>query len=156
MNVIRSTTSLLHTGLSRAGSGGTRSPRRLPFLVSILAALCLALLGSSAGAADAAVPKPRASSPQVTAATVSCPYKYLCLYEGTGYTGTMHRLYNCEVYYTAYPIHSVKNNQTPGTRASFRDYNNAQFWVSPGAYWASSNTDGIAGSLNRAWYVKPC
>jgi len=129
--------------------------RRLPALVALLAVLCLAIAGSTATAANAAVPKPRPASVQV-AATTACPYYYLCLYEGYGYGGTMHRLYNCEVYYTPYPIHSVINHQTSGTRASFRDINNSQFWVSPGAYWASSNTDGIAGSLNRAWYVKPC
>jgi hypothetical protein len=92
----------------------------------------------------------------VPAAQGDCAYQYLCLWEGYNFTGTIHRLFNCQVYYTNYPIHSVYNHQTPGTVASFRDVNNSEFWRSPPPNWASGNTDGIAGSLNRAWYVKPC
>lgn len=134
---------------------------RVRSLVLVTAALVAALLGAltaNASAQATTVPKPVAhTAATVTAASASsCPHYYLCLYEGYSYGGTIHKLYNCQTYYTDYPIHSVVNNQSSGTRASFRDYNNAQFWVSPGAYWASSNTDGIAGSLNRAFYVKPC
>jgi hypothetical protein len=138
-------------------------------LVTLLAVALFAFGTAGAAGAAAASSNSTAQLPQravvkaaAPAAVVStqgtgdCPYKYLCLWEGYNFTGKIHKFYYCETYYTNYPIHSVYNHQTSGTRASFRDYNNVQFYLSPAPNWSDGNTDDNGGSLNRAWYVKPC
>lgn len=102
-------------------------------------------------------------SPSAAATVQGCGYGYICLYEGYNYAGTIHRLYNCEYYYTPYAFHSVVNNQTTGTRANFYAKRTtgtgpgSLIWTSRAALWSSGNVDGIAGGLgSRTWYVKPC
>ncbi|MCT9935430.1 peptidase inhibitor family I36 protein [Planotetraspora sp. A-T 1434] len=74
-------------------------------------------------------------------AFASCPYKYMCLYDGTGYTGLMMQLYTCKFYNLGDVglndrLSSYINNQTPGTAGDF--YNWEEFWAwkfsSAGAY----------------------
>jgi hypothetical protein len=143
----------------------TSRPRRLRGFragVLMLVAMLAAALGVQAGlgSANAAPAVHQAASVHQAAALATvhgCPYYDLCLYEGYNFGGTIHRMYNCQIYYTPYYFHSAVNNQSPGTRASFRDYNNVQFFLSPAPVWQDGNTDNNAGNLGlRTWYVKPC
>ena len=81
-----------------------------------------------------------------------CPYKYFCTYEGYGYTGTIHRMYNCQWYYTPYVFHSWVNHQTPGTRAVFQYYYHQYYYTTPGA--PSQNNSDPRGDYT--FYIKPC
>lgn len=132
--------------------------------VVLLVALLLALMGAFGTRTTA-----EATTDQIAraGATVNgCRYGYICLYENYNYSappGTRHDLLTCgEYYYTPYAFHSVVNNQTTGTRASFYAKNASGgvgqlIWTSRAALWQSGNVDGIAGGLgSRTWYVRPC
>jgi len=69
----------------------------------------------------------------------SCPYYYLCYYSGTYYTGDVRSAYSCSInYYVPYVGYgSWINNQTPGTRAQFKNQYYQTIYTTPGAYSAS-------------------
>jgi hypothetical protein len=123
---------------------------KLRLAATTLALAILAIGGSVTTAADAAVSSHH-----------GCPSGYLCLYEHTNYGGTMHRLYNCEYYYTPYQFDSLVNNQTGNAKAYFYAKNDsgnrgALIWTRT-AYFESPDTRHIAGNLGLlTFYVKPC
>jgi hypothetical protein len=81
-----------------------------------------------------------------------CLYRYLCLWEAPNSGGNKHSLFNCEDYYTPYPIGSWVNHQTNGTVGVFKDYYRTPFyWTGP-----APNTYPNFPYGYNTWYVRPC
>jgi hypothetical protein len=82
-----------------------------------------------------------------------CDYEYFCMYRGPNGTGDRLALYTCQNHgltnWTG--VGSFFNNQTPGTKAQFKNKSGAVINTTLGApsYHGSYNWDPV-------WTVKPC
>ncbi|MFI1353346.1 peptidase inhibitor family I36 protein [Streptomyces sp. NPDC020898] len=87
------------------------------------------------------------------AAAWECSYEYFCMYRGQNGTGNRLALYNCQNYALSNweGLGSWWNNQTPGTRAQFKNQSGGVIFTTPGA----SSWDG-SYNWTPVWYVKPC
>lgn len=83
----------------------------------------------------------------------SCPYRYLCYYSGTYYTGDVRSAYYCwQDYFVPFSGYgSWINNQTPGTQGRFKNYYRQVIYTTPGAYSSSPSYN-----WTPVWYIDPC
>ena len=131
----------------------------------------LALLGAFAIPASADTHWGRSSQPSVTTestvasatatataitpnATIhGCEFQWFCAYPGTNFTGTPIKMFDCnvDVFMPFANFGSFVNNQTAGTRATFKDSNHNVINRTLGAY-----TESASFNWGPVFYVQAC
>lgn len=97
---------------------------------------------------------PRAATAAATSQW-ACGYGAFCVYSGYNGWGTRRQLYSCNVNHrVSFRFYSYRNNQTPGTRAIWKDSRGRKLGVSKPA---PGRTGDLAPWIGyKTWYVQAC
>lgn len=109
------------------------------------------LTANAADIHDAETPRAAATASSQWA----CGYGAFCVYSGYNGWGTRKQMYSCNVNHrVSFRFYSYRNNQTPGTRAIWKDSRGRKLGVSKPA---PGRTGALAAWIGyRTWYVEVC